>query len=151
MSSILDIGAGDGKVIKHFQEKNSKIPDCYRTEYFAIEKARPLLDSLPVDVGILGTDFWEQSLLDKPVDCIFSNPPYSEFVDWCVKVIREANSNYIYLVILSGGKSRRRLSTHLISGRLVIRFWASMIFEFGGSASTRQGRLGIYLALPFRI
>jgi hypothetical protein len=109
MTSILDIGAGDGKVIKRFQEKNSKIPDCYRTEYFAIEKARPLLDSLPVDVGILGTDFWEQSLLDKSVDCIFSNPPYSEFVDWCVKVIREANSNYIYLVIPQRWKEQKKI------------------------------------------
>lgn len=99
IDSLLDIGAGDGKVLKSFGQINSANQDCYKTELFAIEKARPLLDSLPIDISILGTDFWEQSLLDKTVDCIFSNPPYSEFIDWCVKVIREANANYIYLVI----------------------------------------------------
>ena len=100
--SLLDIGAGNGKVLTRFAELNKRDPedrDAYHTEYFAIEKARPLLDSLPVDIGILGTDFWEQSLLDKSVDCIFSNPPYREFIDWSVKVIREANANFIYLVI----------------------------------------------------
>jgi len=100
--SLLDIGAGNGKVLNRFKELNIRDPedrDNYHTEYFAIEKARPLLDMLPIDVGILGTDFWEQSLLDKSVDCIFSNPPYKEFIDWSVKVIREANANFIYLVI----------------------------------------------------
>ncbi|WP_097105760.1 methyltransferase [Nitrosomonas ureae] len=109
-ASILDIGAGNGKVLTRFKELNergSDDHDHYHTEYFAIEKARPLLDSLPVDVGILGTDFWEQSLLDKSVDCIFSNPPYSEFVEWSVKVIREANANYIYLVIPQRWKNQQ--------------------------------------------
>lgn len=100
--SLLDIGAGNGKVLKRFGEKSirdSEHRDHYHTDYFAIEKARPLLDSLPVDIGVIGTDFWEQSLLDKSVSCIFSNPPYSEFVAWSTKIIREANSDYIYLVI----------------------------------------------------
>lgn len=110
--SLLDIGAGNGKVLERFKElnkRNQEDRDNYHTEYFAIEKARPLLDSLPVDVGILGTDFWEQSLLDKSVDCIFSNPPYSEFVDWSVKVIREANANYIYLVIPRRWKDQKQI------------------------------------------
>ena len=110
--SLLDIGAGNGKVLERFKELNSRNPeyrDNYHTEYFAIEKARPLLDSLPIDIGILGTDFWEQSLLDKSIDCIFSNPPYSEFVDWSVKVIREANANYIYMVIPQRWKDQKQI------------------------------------------
>lgn len=104
--SLLDIGAGDGKVLKKFEElknqqrvgKDGEL-NHYHTDLFAIEKSRPLLDSLPVDVGILGTDLWEQSLLDKQVDCIFTNPPYSEFEAWAVKVIDEANCNFIYMVL----------------------------------------------------
>lgn len=110
--SLLDIGAGNGKVLTRFKELNKRDPedrDAYHTEYFAIEKARPLLDSLPVDIGILGTDFWEQSLLDKSVDCIFSNPPYGEFIDWSVKVIREANANFIYLVIPQRWKDQQSI------------------------------------------
>ncbi|MBX9638065.1 MAG: DUF4942 domain-containing protein [Nitrosomonas sp.] len=110
LESLLDIGAGNGKVLNRFKELNKRDPedrDNYHTEYFAIEKARPLLDSLPIDVGILGTDFWEQSLLDKSVDCVFSNPPYSEFIDWSAKVIREANANYIYLVIPQRWKNQQ--------------------------------------------
>ena len=110
--SLLDIGAGNGKVLNRFKELNKRDPedrDAYHTEYFAIEKARPLLDSLPVDIGILGTDFWEQSLLDKSVDCIFSNPPYREFIDWSVKVILEANANYVYLVIPQRWKDQQSI------------------------------------------
>lgn len=95
--SLLDIGAGDGKVLKSFgAAKKASKSSC---ELFAIEKSRPLLDSLDADIGILGTDFWEQTLVDKKVDVIFTNPPYSEFAQWSEKVIREANSGRVYLVI----------------------------------------------------
>ena len=109
IKSLLDIGAGNGKVLNRFREINSAIPDCYHTELFAIEKARPLLVSLPIDIGILGTDFWEQSLLDKSIDCVFSNPPYKEFIDWSVKVIREANANFIYLVLPQRWKEQKQI------------------------------------------
>lgn len=107
ISSLLDIGAGNGKVLNRFKEINSQFEHGYRTEYFAIEKARPLLDSLPAEISILGTDFWEQSLLDKNIDCIFSNPPYRDFIEWSVKVIREANANFLYLVIPQRWKEQK--------------------------------------------
>ena len=118
--SLLDIGAGNGKVLNRFKELKRKNPDdrdSYDTDYFAIEKARPLLDSLPIDVGILGTDFWEQSLLDKSVECIFSNPPYREFIDWSVKIIREANANHIYLVIPQRWKDQKKIIDAIESRR----------------------------------
>lgn len=107
ISSLLDIGAGNGKVLNRFKEINSQFEHGYRTEYFAIEKARVLLDSLPVEISILGTDFWEQSLLDKNIDCIFSNPPYKDFIEWSVKLIREANANFVYLVIPQRWKEQK--------------------------------------------
>ncbi|MBY0498869.1 MAG: DUF4942 domain-containing protein [Nitrosomonas sp.] len=120
LDSLLDVGAGDGKVLKRFKEKHLSVPIYeYETrrqvDYYAIEKARPLLDSLPIDVGILGTDFWEQSLLDKSVDCIFSNPPYREFIDWSVKLIREANCSYIYLVLPQRWKEQKPIIAALES------------------------------------
>lgn len=107
ISSLLDIGAGNGKVLLKFDALTKQYERPYRTEFYAMEKSLPLLDSLPIDISILGTDFWEQSLIDKSVDCIFSNPPYSEFVNWCVKLIREANSNFIYLVIPQRWKTQQ--------------------------------------------
>ena len=110
IESLLDIGAGNGKVLTYFKDRNSKQEHCYATDLLAIEKSQPLLESLPPDIGILGTDFWQQSLLDKSVDCIFSNPPYSEFVEWSVKVIREANANLIYLVIPQRWKDQKQIT-----------------------------------------
>ncbi|MBY0473737.1 MAG: DUF4942 domain-containing protein [Nitrosomonas sp.] len=109
IKSLLDIGAGNGKVLNRFKELNTTIPERDQPECFAIEKSRPLLDSMDMEIGILGTDFWEQSLLDKSVECIFTNPPYSEFIDWTVKVIREANANYIYLVLPQRWKEQKKI------------------------------------------
>lgn len=113
IESLLDIGAGNGKVLNRFKEINAnKYKDGYgyKTDLLAIEKSQPLLESLPAEIGILGTDFWQQSLLDKSIDCIFSNPPYREFVEWSVKVIREANANFIYLVIPERWKDQKAIT-----------------------------------------
>jgi len=91
--SVLDVGAGDGKLLKALKEADIAY------NIFAIEKSQPLLDSLDLNISIVGTDFWEQTLVDKKVDVVFSNPPYSEFAQWSEKVIKEANSTRIYLVL----------------------------------------------------
>ena len=93
--SILEVGAGNGKVFKKLEEFNPNL----QMEKFAIEQSEILIGQLPADVVILGTDFWNQSLIDKQVDVIFSNPPYSEFVEWSEKLIKEAFAKKIYLVI----------------------------------------------------
>lgn len=87
--SLLDCGAGDGRVLKALSGG----------EKYAIEKSKPLLNLLDPDIFVVGTEFKEQTLLDKKVDVIFSNPPYSEFEAWSEKIIREASAGLIYLVI----------------------------------------------------
>lgn len=140
--SLLDVGAGDGKVLKSFKEANKRNAVDYGTEYFAIEKARPLLDRLPVDISILGTDFWEQSLLDKDIDCIFSNPPYKQFVEWAAKIIREANSNYIYLVIPQRWKDQQSILNAIKSRQAT----ATVIGEFDFlNSEDRQARAKVDL------
>jgi hypothetical protein len=90
--SILDIGAGSGKVLKAINKE-------FNVDLYAIEKADTLRDLLEQNVYIVGTDFNEQSLLDKTIDVTFCNPPYSEYEKWSKKIIRESCSPYIYLVI----------------------------------------------------
>ena len=88
-SSILDCGAGDGRVLQAL---------TFGTKY-AIEKAKPLLEQLNHQIFVVGTDFTQQTLLDKNVDIIFSNPPYLQFSAWANKIIKEANAPIGYLVL----------------------------------------------------
>lgn len=87
--SVLDCGAGDGRVLRELTDGDR----------YAIEKSEIHLMAIDHEISIAGTDFHEQSLIDKKVDVLFSNPPYSEFEAWAVKIIREANAQVVYLVI----------------------------------------------------
>ncbi len=93
LSSVLDIGAGSGKVLKALRDQAGF------TALYAIEKSPLLCQCLDEDIFIVGTDFHEQSLVAKQVELTFCNPPYSEFEEWTVKIIRESASRLVYLVI----------------------------------------------------
>lgn len=92
--SILDIGAGNGSSLATLQAMTGNIGQQY-----AIEKARKLIEALPPEVFIIGTDFHQQTLIDKQVDVVFCNPPYSEFGDWMRKILSEANCSVVYMVV----------------------------------------------------
>lgn len=87
--SILDCGAGDGRALMELTTGSR----------YAIEKSRPLLDVMDPSIFVVGTEFRDQTLLDKDVDLVFCNPPYSEFSQWVVKIIKEANCGCAYFVI----------------------------------------------------
>lgn len=89
---ILDIGAGNGNAL-------SKLSNGIDADLYAIEISSILIDAMPSDVYVIGTDFHAQTLIDKEVDVVFCNPPYSEFEQWAARIIREANCREIYLVI----------------------------------------------------
>ncbi len=91
-NSFLDIGAGIGKVI-------AAVNKVHNIKAYAIEKAETLKNLIDQSVYMIGTDFMEQSLLDKYIDITFCNPPYSEYQEWTTKIIRESASPFIYLVI----------------------------------------------------
>jgi hypothetical protein len=91
-SSILDIGAGDGRVLKEFQ--NLGFDNCY-----AIEKSPILINQLVKHALVIGTNFHEQTLLDKNMDIIFCNPPYSEYETWMHRIIAECGSTLLYFVV----------------------------------------------------
>ncbi len=88
--NVLDCGAGDGRVLESLANGGQK---------YAIEKSKFLIDQMPNNIFIVGTDFFQSTLIDKKVDVIFCNPPYSEFVPWTCKVILEANARHIYLIL----------------------------------------------------
>lgn len=87
--SILDCGAGDGRTLV-------ALTDGPR---YAIESCMPLVHAMDQSIMVIGSDFLGQSLFDKQTSVLFSNPPYSEFVLWACKIIREANSAFVYLIL----------------------------------------------------
>lgn len=68
-------------------------------KYMAIEKSQILIDNMPEDVIVVGTDFYENTLIDKQASHIFCNPPYSDYSRWSERIIKESNAKVIYLVI----------------------------------------------------
>lgn len=86
---LLDIGCGNCKILNHLK-------DC---QYMVIEKAKTFIDRLPKQATFIGADFNENTLMDKEVDIVFCNPPYSEFVNWTIKILKESNAERNYLII----------------------------------------------------
>jgi len=119
-SSVLDIGAGNGKVLNAIKER------CGIDSLHAIEKSPILCAELDKDILIVGTDFHEQSLLSKTVDVIFCNPPYSEYEIWAEKIIRQAASRNVYLVLPCRWENSQRIKDALkfrdVSARIVGKF-----------------------------
>lgn len=134
--SVLDIGCGNGNFFNKFQEIRKEVLEFHKQnnieedkwdfeqnpkakpvaeidKKFAIEKSEILIQNLPKDVIVIGTDFWQQTLIDKSVDVIFCNPPYSEFEEWTVKIIKESFSKKIYLVIPERWKNSRLIKEAL--------------------------------------
>ena len=88
--NVLDCGAGDGRVVAELANGGEK---------YAIEKSQTLIDLMPEDIFIIGTEFFQSTLIDKKVKVLFSNPPYSEYTQWAEKIIIEANASMIYLIL----------------------------------------------------
>jgi len=124
--TMLDIGAGNGKVFqklkeiceeqpllneyyyrgdlkdnnKSFRNENERYANrVFITKYMVVEKSSILTDMMPKETLVVGKDFHENTLVDKQSDVVFCNPPYSEYAQWATKIIREANAKTIYLVI----------------------------------------------------
>lgn len=87
--SVIDVGAGDGRVLSNIDAKNR----------YAIEKSSIHIQAMPPEISVIGTAFEEQSLIDKQCDLIFSNPPYSQFEDWVARILKEGFCLYSILII----------------------------------------------------
>ena len=104
---LLDIGCGNGSFFQKFCTD-----DFAHVQKFGIEKSNILAEQLE-DVVLLGSDFNEQTLIDKQVDMIFCNPPYSDYENWTEKIILQGNARIIALVIPTRWKNNERLQEAL--------------------------------------
>src|ERR1043165_7052187 len=80
-TSILDIGAGDGRVLMQMAGDNDRI------KLYSIEQSTLLQQKQSDRIIPVGAEFYEQNLMSLPVDVAFSNPPYSEFEEWAARII----------------------------------------------------------------
>lgn len=92
-TSIMDIGAGDGRVLASFAEK------CKNATLYSIEIAPILRQAQPENIVPVGTELFEQNLASLQVDYIFCNPRYSQYEDWVCKIVSEGFAKKAFLVI----------------------------------------------------
>ncbi|NBK99288.1 MAG: hypothetical protein EOM50_14965 [Erysipelotrichia bacterium] len=95
--SILDIGAGNCKLLDKFYEisEAQRLKDKYGNsvcdnmlginKYMAIEKSQILISKMPKEAIVVGTDFNENTIIDKQADIVFCNPPYREYEAGLIK------------------------------------------------------------------
>lgn len=107
--SILDIGAGDGRVLQALAKT------APHAKLYSIEKSEILAQAQPDDIIPVGTDLFEQNLAWLPVGTIFCNPPYSEFEDWTVKIISEGHAQRAYIIIPQRWKESKLIADALKS------------------------------------
>jgi len=110
---ILDIGAGDGRALVRLEDMmrgEDGDRDRVRLDKFAIEKSMIHLANMPKEIVVIGTDFYEQTLVDKKFDAIFCNPPYSEYETWVHRILKECDAEHVYLVIPKRWRDNQRIN-----------------------------------------
>lgn len=99
---VLDVGCGNGNALRLIQKNmDNKEGDRHNIniKMFGMEKSKILIQNLEKDIIIIGNDFHQNVLIDKQMDCVFCNPPYSEFNTWAYKLITEVKATDLYLII----------------------------------------------------
>ena len=130
---VLDIGCGTCNFKKYYKGGISK--------YFVIEKSKILLQKLDKDAIVLGTDFYSTLLIDKKADTYFCNPPYSEYEQWVIKIIREGNFKKAYLIIPQRWQENEAIQ--LAIKDMGVR--AYVIGEFDFLHAERQARAKVHI------
>ncbi len=133
--SLLDIGCGSCH-LKLFIDEFNEAEQIQRNgyvdrdncvglgQYYVMEKSKILIDRLPAEAIVLGTDFNTNTLIDKQVDTVFCNPPYSQFEDWATRIITESVCKDIYLIIPQRWQQSEKIQAAI--GKLERRYlrWA---------------------------
>lgn len=130
---VLDIGCGTCNFKKYYKGGISK--------YFVIEKSKILLEKLDKDAIVLGTDFHNTLLIDKKADTYFCNPPYSEYEQWAIKIIREGNFKKAFLIIPQRWQENEAIQ--LAIKDMGVR--AYVIGEFDFLHAERQARAKVHI------
>lgn len=130
--SLMDIGAGDGRVLLKLAERCDQEPELY-----AIEKSSVLMQAQPERITPVGTDLFEQNLAHLPVDYIFCNPPYSEFEVWASMIIESSHAKKAFLVIPRRWKESKEIAAAITKRGATTRVIHSDDFQSGADRRAR--------------
>jgi len=97
-------------------------------------------------VVLLGSDFLSQTLIDKKMDCIFCNPPYSEYETWAEKIIREGNAEKIVLVIPERWKNSGQIKDALAARKYSYDVIGN--FDFNNAERRARAVVDVVAILP---
>lgn len=96
---VVDIGAGDGRVLKAIETSFSQDDDI-KISSFAVEKAQIHTSTYrEKNITLLGTEFEQVNFISKTCDIAFVNPPYSDFSYWLQNLLMHLNFGLLYAVI----------------------------------------------------
>ena len=125
IETFLDIGTGDGRVLDLFPAHKK----------YGIEIARAQADDLiRRGIFLIGRNYWDVSLHDNSYSLIFSNPPFSDFVNWVSKLLSECNFCVLYLVMPIRWKNQEEVTRELK------RYETTVIGEYDFSEADREAR-----------
>lgn len=114
-NSVLDIGAGDSRVLEAFKSADG----LSLMRFYGIEKAPSHVARWSGDITFVGGDFYESDIANKEVDIIFSNPPFGSYERWTTQLIKSAYATVIYLVLPKRWTNSERIQAALKSRNLV--------------------------------
>ena len=96
-TTMIDIGAGDGRVLEAFRADD----DLSIHKLLAVEKSPNHVARWSENITFVGGDFYESQVNSGDIDVLFSNPPYSDFENWTVTLLKNIHATAIYLVLPS--------------------------------------------------
>lgn len=139
--NILDIGAGNGKVLEKIKENLQKEGKEYISfNKYAIEKSDILIEQMQRDVVVIGGDFYEISLIEKTYfNIVFCNPPYSEYESFASRIIKELKANRIFLILPSRWKDSKEIKNAIYSRKDDLKCH-NILGEFDFLNAQRQAR-----------
>lgn len=145
--SLMDLGAGNGKIFTELKRLGHEQTDnigskTIPTDCYAIEKSPILLEELPDDVYVVGTDMFSNTIIDKRVDVIYTNPPYKIYEEWLYKALREANCNYLYFAVPKRWQKSALISSAMEDRKASFEIIGSYDFQ---SAEDRAARAKVDL------
>jgi 16S rRNA G966 N2-methylase RsmD len=143
--SFLDIGAGNCKLFSHFAQRGKQEDEgkgVFISKYTVIEKSQTLINSMPPEALVIGTDFNENTLIDKEANVVFCNPPYSEYSVWAEKIIKETTATDIFLVIPRRWGKQRNIKAALKKREASITMVDSFTFM---NSEDRKARANVAL------
>jgi hypothetical protein len=117
---LLDVGAGDGRVLTSLKQSLSVvISERQSIGLFAIEKASVHTNLYRnKDIVLLGTEFNETNFISKNADVCFVNPPYEHFSSWLSTLISKLNFGLLYAIVPSRWRDDKAIK-QAIESRLI--------------------------------